>query len=812
MMSKLISCHSDANTSSSPSRNGIQSQMLRVPPYLTEHLVSEILSRLPVKALLQYRCVSKPWCSLIDSPRFVKAQLKRSIECNTNTGLVIRGDNFHLVDFDSLEHTTPVEIDEPLKTRLYGCSIVSTIDGLHCLFNPKPDIFIWNPATRKCRHLPTLPADFNRPFGFGGSSLCGFGYDAANDDYKVMRIQTNDSGLEGSKVIVYGLKTHSWKRLKNIPYQFQYFGVWGMFMGGSLHWITIKSQGCPSILAVDLGVENHRELPLPKLRTKNVNQLGIITFEKSLCILEYLLSVRMNVWVMKDYGVGNSWCKLFSVEQQKVIGSFGTITPLAYSKNRQDVLCEVDNEKVMWYNPKRKKARTANIANLPSIFDLEFYTESLVPLDYNMSSVGKQLLKQPQEKKVQQQKKNKDERNGPQSQMLRVPPYLTEHLVSEILSRLPVKALLQYRCVSKPWCSLIDSPRFVKAQLKRSIECDTNTGLVIRGDNFHLVDFDSLEHTTPVEIDEPLKTSLYGCSIVSSINGLHCLFNPKPDIFIWNPATRKYRHLPTLPADFNRPFGFGGSSLCGFGYDAANDDYKVMRIQTDDSGSAGSKVIVYGLKTHSWKRFKNIPYKFQHFGVWGMFMGGSLHWITIKGQGCPSILAVTLGLENHRELPLPKLQTKNVNQLSIITFEKSLCILEYLLSVRMNVWVMKDYGVGNSWCKLFSVEQRKVMGSFVTITPLAYSKSRKDVLLEVDNKKVLWYNPIRKKARTAKIANLPSIFDLEVYTESLVPLDYNTSSDGKQLQKQPQQKKLQQQKKKKDEGDKFLSKGFKLVL
>ncbi|KAL8096473.1 hypothetical protein AgCh_037438 [Apium graveolens] len=787
--------------------------MPKVTPCLTEDLVSEILCRLPVKTLLQYRCVSKPWCSLIDSPRFVKTHLKRSIECNTNTGLIIRGDNFHLVDFDSLENTTPVEIDEPLKTSLYGCSIVSSIDGLHCLFNPKPDIFIWNPATRKYRHLPTLPADFHRPFGFGGSSLCGFGYDVVTDDYKVMRIQTDDRGTAGSKVIVYGLKTHSWKRLKNIPYQFQYFGVWGMFMGGSLHWITIKGQGYPSILAVDLGVENQRELPLPKLRTKNVNLLSIITFEKSLCILEYLLGVGMNVWVMKDYGVGNSWCKLFSVEQRKVIGSFVSITPLAYSKSRKDILCEVDNGKVMWYNPERKKARAAKIANLPSMFDLEVYTESLVQLDYNMSSIGKQLpRKQPQEKKVQQQKKNKDESEGPQSQMHKVTPYLTEHLVSEILSRLPVKTLLQYRCVSKLWCSLIDSPRFVKTHLKRSIECDSNTGLIIRDVNFYLVDFDSLEHTTPVKIDEPQKTRLFGCSVVSSINGLQCLFNPKPDFFIWNPATRKYRHLPTLPTDFNHHFGFVGSSLCGFGYDVANDDYKVMRIQIDDSGSAGSKVIVYSLKAHSWKRLKNLPYQFQHYGVWGMFMGGSLHWITVKSQGCPSILAVDLGVENHRELQLPKLQTKNANQLCIITFEKSLCILEYLLGVRMNVWVMKDYGVGNSWSKLFSVEQPKVIGSFVSITPLAYSKSRKDILCEVDNKKVIWYNPKTKKARTAKIANLPIIFDLEVYTQSLVPLDYNTSSEGKQLQKQPQEKKVQQQNKKKDEKDKFLSKGFKLVL
>ncbi|XP_017257053.2 F-box protein CPR1-like [Daucus carota subsp. sativus] len=405
-MSKLISCHSDPNTSSSSSSDGTLPQKLSVSA--TEHLITEILCRLPVKNLLRFRCVSKPWCSLIDSPRFVKAHLKRSIECKAKPGIIIKSFVSYSVDYDSLgRSTTAIEIDEPLKTYLHATGDVGSCNGLHCLYNLQTDLFLWNPAMRKCRKLPSAPADFLRPFEFDKSSLCGFGYDAANDDYKVLRIvQPDGHDLCGSKASIYSLKTNSWRRLKNISGHFQFWGAWGIFIGGALHWITVTPLGSPSILAFDLGVENYREVPMPRLQNNYCKNMNIVVFEESLCMLEYHPFIRIDVWVMKEYGVGNSWCKLFSVEQPKVTRCCMSITPIFYSKNRKDVLLEVDSKKLMWYNLKKKRARTVKISNLPEIFDLEVYTESLVSPDYNISCGGPQVPSQPQEKKKKQQQRN----------------------------------------------------------------------------------------------------------------------------------------------------------------------------------------------------------------------------------------------------------------------------------------------------------------------------------------------------------------------------------------------------------------------
>ncbi|KAK3019943.1 hypothetical protein RJ639_004926 [Escallonia herrerae] len=57
---------------------------------LTE-LITDILSRLPVKSLLRFRSVSKPWCALIDGPDFIKMHLKQTIINSTNLLLATKG-------------------------------------------------------------------------------------------------------------------------------------------------------------------------------------------------------------------------------------------------------------------------------------------------------------------------------------------------------------------------------------------------------------------------------------------------------------------------------------------------------------------------------------------------------------------------------------------------------------------------------------------------------------------------------------------------------------------------------------------------
>ncbi|KAG0531301.1 hypothetical protein BDA96_04G011900 [Sorghum bicolor] len=48
------------------------------PPQLPEDIIFDVLSRLPVKTLCRFRCVSKSWRALISSPAFASAQASRA--------------------------------------------------------------------------------------------------------------------------------------------------------------------------------------------------------------------------------------------------------------------------------------------------------------------------------------------------------------------------------------------------------------------------------------------------------------------------------------------------------------------------------------------------------------------------------------------------------------------------------------------------------------------------------------------------------------------------------------------------------------
>lgn len=58
---------------------------------LPPDIMMDILSRLPGKSLLRFKCVSKPFCSLIDSPELIKLHLNRSMETKSNLSLILIG-------------------------------------------------------------------------------------------------------------------------------------------------------------------------------------------------------------------------------------------------------------------------------------------------------------------------------------------------------------------------------------------------------------------------------------------------------------------------------------------------------------------------------------------------------------------------------------------------------------------------------------------------------------------------------------------------------------------------------------------------
>ncbi|KAK2971891.1 hypothetical protein RJ640_013716 [Escallonia rubra] len=162
------------------------------------------------------------------------------------------------------------------------------------------------------------------------------GYDHVSDDYKVMRVVQFDTF--DNEVKVYNVKSNSWRRVKDFPFCQPYKHVNGLLVSGALHWVVRRDPESKANLVsgFDLGSEEYRLILLPEFSDedfhKSVNEL-----RGCLCVVCNYHFLYADIWVMKVYGVKESWTKLFSVAQPRDIDSFEYLSGggESYGKKRQ---------------------------------------------------------------------------------------------------------------------------------------------------------------------------------------------------------------------------------------------------------------------------------------------------------------------------------------------------------------------------------------------------------------------------------------------------------------------------------------------
>ncbi|XP_065636273.1 F-box/kelch-repeat protein At3g06240-like [Quercus suber] len=205
----------------------------------------------------------------------------------------------------------------------------------------------------------------------------------------------------------------------------------------------------------------------------------------------------------------------------------------------------------------------------------------------------------------------------------------------------------------------------------------------------------------------PFDFSSNFAQIVGSCNGLLCIadYGNVRDIYLWNPSIRKFKKLPH-PCLSKPSF-----ALLGFAYHSQNNDYKVVRISS--SLLSLHEIEVYTLSLDSWGRvgFNLKPdLKFfdkDHF-LPTPLVSGDLHWIAVMREGEENHKNKNMIMLIVRKLALPhvSVDANNLNRclasfkgkLAFITSEHS-----EQLGFRHSIWVMREYGVVESWTKLFVV-------------------------------------------------------------------------------------------------------------
>ncbi|KAJ1424959.1 F-box-like domain superfamily [Sesbania bispinosa] len=346
-------------------------------PVLPDELIHEILLRLPVRSLLQFRCVCKSWKTLISDPQFAKDHLRSSISDTSMThqrlvsSTITERCRILSCSVQSLiEHpSTPAKTLSFRMRRKYH--ILGSCNGLLCLY----DIYqgyvrLWNPSTRlKSQRSPTCV------WLDGIISYHGFGYDKVNDKYKVI-VAVEDFCETVTKVYTFG--ENSWKTIQNFPCNPTRWS--GKFVGGTLNWVAKGAVNSDLwvILSFDLEKETYAEMLLPE-PDDNVSNPVLDVLRNCLCVCFDTNKTHWAVWLMKKYGVQDSWTKLMIIPQDNFRISVwsSSFDPLCISENGI-VLAKAMSSKLVLYNSKNGR-----LLDYPRIWrkfglDLHIYHESLV--------------------------------------------------------------------------------------------------------------------------------------------------------------------------------------------------------------------------------------------------------------------------------------------------------------------------------------------------------------------------------------------------------------------------------------------------
>ncbi|CDY47732.1 BnaA02g16630D [Brassica napus] len=229
-------------------------------------------------------------------------------------------------------------------------------------------------------------------------------------------------------------------------------------------------------------------------------------------------------------------------------------------------------------------------------------------------------------------------------------------VTEEILTRLPVKSLMRFMCVSKLWLTLISSRyfthRFLTVPSPRLYMClwDVNNYL----DTEILSSAPQAANTTTTTttpsaflVDHDLTTPRMGSHILQNLGGFMCyVYWNKPRIY--NPATRQLVTLPFKNSD-HMTVPPGGKKIVSyyFGYDALNHKYKVVSSisvhlkQNMEVISSENWVFVLKGGRGSWKKAAPTPSDFcPHVPckIEGLCIDGVIYYMALLGPDGDELL------------------------------------------------------------------------------------------------------------------------------------------------------------------------------
>ncbi|KAK9011444.1 hypothetical protein V6N11_044295 [Hibiscus sabdariffa] len=277
-------------------------------------VVVNILSRLPVKYLVQLKCIlflhSASW---------------------------IRG-----CEGSGVDHVKQLEYPAIMKNipgfgKLHK-EIAGSCNGLMCVVFSNGCIFLWNPTIREALELNS--GDFD-PEGYIFMALA-----------MITPLMTTRSKAE-----ILARKSGIWRKIEGLDFVLEKGPE--IFLHGALHWLETRASDAEEIVIVafDMAEEKFYELvqlPDSMGKKKHLGQMFLMISEDSLCLFcggGGAPTTYIDAWRLNEYGFRSSWTRLFGENRCTIPDIVGWGNALYYTKSGKIVL-DYMGINLMWYDPK----------------------------------------------------------------------------------------------------------------------------------------------------------------------------------------------------------------------------------------------------------------------------------------------------------------------------------------------------------------------------------------------------------------------------------------------------------------------------
>ncbi|KAL5861796.1 hypothetical protein ACOSQ4_003092 [Xanthoceras sorbifolium] len=377
---------------------------------LPREIVLDILSRLPITSLVQFKFVCRGWRALAEDPVLANLQLFTKAE-DQNPCLILHCDfpirnELYFIDFsaqetgccsgENSEKKKVKKFHTPFQDRMPEFDVVGSCNGLLCLSDSlyNDAIYIYNPFTRDYLELPKSLQYPDQEVVFG------FGFHPRTKDYKVIKIvyyrktcgsTSSSSNQRARRVIyprsdvqIYTLGSPAWRSLGKVSYQFVRRPAEAL-VNGRLHWVTRPRRYSPArrIVSLDIADEQLREVPKPDCGGLNRCNFHLAVLRGCISAAVYGNYGKLEIWVMKEYDVKESWVKEFNIGAYIPKGiKLNLDRPFKIWKNAVNgrvvrVLCVLDNGEILLehksrvlvsFDPKNGKFKDLTFKGMPNWF------------------------------------------------------------------------------------------------------------------------------------------------------------------------------------------------------------------------------------------------------------------------------------------------------------------------------------------------------------------------------------------------------------------------------------------------------------